>query len=498
MQPEEKDSAVPPSSTAAIIGGGVIGGAWAARFRLSGWNVRIFDPSPASLNRAERMMENARRSYPALYDGKLPEEGSATVCGSVGEAVRDAAWVQESVSERLELKRDVFRQIQQSGPPGVAIASSTSGFKPSDLQGGALRPDEIIVAHPFNPVYLIPLVEIVASPANARETVRSAGELLSGLGMHPVTVRNEIDAHVADRLLEAVWREALWLVKDGVATTGEIDDIIRFGFGLRWAQMGLFESYRIAGGDEGMAHFLEQFGPCLSLPWTRLTDVPELDAELISLISRQSDEQSGNCSIDDLERARDDNLVTILRGLKKRNWGAGKLLLDCEKRFVADVHFDLGKPIATAERKIPVDWTDYNGHINETHYLELFSRATDRFMEFAGCDDAYVKSGMSFFTLETNLRHLGEVFAGEDVRVETVCVFADGRKLHLFHALFGSDANLKATGEHLLLHVDLGTRKSSDPPPEIKSKLIEIFESHSEMKLPDWIAPKLGFRRAGT
>ena len=491
-----KDSGFTPLKTAAIIGGGVIGGAWAARFRLGGWNVKIFDPSPTSLKRADRMMENARRSYPALYDGKLPDEGSATVCGSIDEAVRNADWVQESVSERLEMKRDVFRQIQQRSPAGITIASSTSGFKPSDLQGGTLRPEEIIVAHPFNPVYLIPLVEIVASPANAKETVAAASKLLSSVGMHPVTIRSEIDAHVADRLLEAVWREALWLVKDGVATTGEIDDIIRFSFGLRWAQMGLFESYRIAGGDEGMAHFLEQFGPCLSLPWTRLMDVPELDAGLISLISRQSDEQSGKYSIDSLERARDDNLVTILRGLKNRNWGAGEFLLECEKRVVAGVRFAPGKPILTAERKIPVDWTDYNGHVNETHYLELFSKATDRFMEFVGCDDAYIQSGNSFFTLESNLRHLGEVFSGEDVRVETVCVYSDGRKLHLIHGLFGSDATLKATGEHLLVHVDLETRKSGEPSPEVKSKLIEISEAHSRMEIPDWAAPKLGFRRA--
>ena len=498
MQNAFKDSESAPLNTAAIIGGGVIGGAWAARFRLAGWNVKIFDPSPASRKRADRMMENARRSYPALYDGKLPEEGSAITCGSIGEAVRDADWVQESVSERLEMKQDVFRQIQQSSPPGVTIASSTSGFKPSDLQSDALRPEEIIVAHPFNPVYLIPLVEVVASSATAKDTVESVGELLESLGMHPVTIRSEIDAHVGDRLLEAAWREALWLVKDGVATTGEIDDVIRFSFGLRWAQMGLFESYRIAGGDEGMAHFLEQFGPCLSLPWTRLMDVPELDANLISLISRQSDEQSAKYSIDELERARDDNLVTILRGLKNRNWGAGEFLLECEKRVVADVRFAPGKPIVTAERKIPVDWTDYNGHVNETHYLELFSKATDRFMEFIGCDDAYIRSGKSFFTLETNLRHLGEVFAGEDVRVETVCVFSDGRKMHVIQGLFGSDATLKATGEHLLLHVDLETRRSSEPSPEVKSKLIEIADSHSRMDLPDWVVPKLGFRKAGT
>ena len=141
--------------------------------------------------------------------------------------------------------------------------------------------------------------------------------------MKPVHVRVEIDAFVADRLLEAVWREALWLINDGVATTHEIDDIIRFGFGLRWAQMGLFENYRIAGGEGGMKHFIEQFGSSLEWPWSKLTDTPELTDELIDRISEQSDEQSGHHTIRELERIRDNNLVDVLLALESNSWGAG-------------------------------------------------------------------------------------------------------------------------------------------------------------------------------
>ena len=137
-------------------------------------------------------------------------------------------------------------------------------------------------------------------------------------------MRTEIPAFIADRFLEAVWREALWLVKDGVATTAEIDDAIRYGFGLRWAQMGLFETYRVAGGEAGMAHFIAQFGPCLKWPWTKLTDVPELTDELVTMIADQSDAQSASHSIRQLEQIRDDNLVAILRQLQKRDWGAGQ------------------------------------------------------------------------------------------------------------------------------------------------------------------------------
>ncbi|GGE87488.1 hypothetical protein GCM10007285_13880 [Stappia taiwanensis] len=144
--------------------------------------------------------------------------------------------------------------------------------------------------------------------------------------MYPLQVRKEIDAHIADRLLEAVWREALWLVRDGVATTGEIDDAIRYGFGLRWAQMGLFETYRIAGGEAGMRHFLAQFGPCLAWPWSRLTDVPELTEDLVETIASQSDDQAVGVSIRELERTRDDNLVAMLQALKGQDAAAGALL----------------------------------------------------------------------------------------------------------------------------------------------------------------------------
>ena len=142
--------------------------------------------------------------------------------------------------------------------------------------------------------------------------IQRAEGLLEEISMKPITIRSEVPAHVGDRLMEALWREALWLVKDGVASTEQIDEIITHGFGLRWAQMGLFETFRVAGGESGMEHFLNQFGPCLSAPWSKLTDVPELDEELISKIVKQSEEQSGNISVIELEKIRDKNLVRFL------------------------------------------------------------------------------------------------------------------------------------------------------------------------------------------
>ena len=231
------------------------------------------------------MLDSARRSLPALYDRALPAEGALAFCDTITTAAAGADWIQESVPERLELKHEVLAEIQRHAPEHAVLASSTSGFKPSDLQRDARRPEQILICHPFNSVCLLPLVEVVPSPATDSSIRDRAIELLRAVGMHPLSIRMEIDAHVADRLLEAVWRESLWLVRDGVATTVEIDDAIRYGFGLRWAQMGQFETYRIAGGDSGMRHFIAQFGPALQWPWSRLTDVPELTCDLVERIA---------------------------------------------------------------------------------------------------------------------------------------------------------------------------------------------------------------------
>ena len=477
--------------TAAIIGGGVIGGGWAARFLLMGWNVRVFDPDPEAKRKVDEVLANARRSLPGLSDRAMPAEGALSFHTEMADAVAGAAWIQESVPERLDLKHKVYAGLQAACDREAVIASSTSGFKPSELQQGAARPGQIVVAHPFNPVYLLPLAELVPSDANAPKTVDRAKEILTEIGMFPLHVRKEIDAHIADRFLEAVWREALWLIKDGVATTEEIDNAIRYGFGLRWGQMGLFETYRIAGGEAGMAHFIEQFGPCLAWPWTKLMDVPELTDELVQMIADQSDAQSGMHSIRDLERIRDTNLVAMMRSLKAQDFGAGALLNAAEPDPVAPE--DVGGPIVTVARAVPLDWTDYNGHMNEARYLQAFGDATDRFMEIVGCDADYIASGGSYFTAETHIRHLDEVHAGARITVETQVLLGEGKKMHLFHRMYEGDRQL-ATGEHMLIHVSLETRKASVPADHIAVRLGEIAEAHAHLERPEGAGAAVGKR----
>jgi carnitine 3-dehydrogenase / betainyl-CoA thioesterase len=489
------------TKTAAIIGGGVIGGGWAARFALNGWTVQVFDPDPEAERKIGEVMANARRSLPGLTDVALPDEGEVRFCASIAEAVAGADWIQESVPERLEIKHKTFAEVQAHCAADAVIGSSTSGFKPSQLQQGAARPGQIMVAHPFNPVYLLPLVELVPGDAGDPALIEQAKSLLSGIGMYALHLKKEIDAHVADRFLEAVWREALWLVKDGIATTEEIDNAIRYGFGIRWAQMGLFETYRVAGGEAGMKHFMAQFGPCLSWPWTKLMDVPEFTDELVDLIAGQSDAQSGHMSIRELERTRDNNLVTMMRGLKAQDWGAGALLNQQEALMrqgtdlgasAADLPAD--QPVPTARRTVPLDWTDYNGHMTESRYLHAFADATDRFMELIGCDAAYISSGGSYFTAETHIRHLDEVHAGAVITIATRVVLGEGKKMHLFHEMREGD-RLLATGEHFLLHVDLKTRKPSPPSPQIEANLVRFAKGHAQLPAPDGLGRAIGAPR---
>ena len=321
--------------TAAIIGGGVIGSGWATRFLLNGWDVRFFDPSADAERILHAVIKRGREAMPALCD-VVPKEGSLYIASSAAGAVEGAFYIQESTPERIEVKQGVLRSIQESCDANAIVASSTSGFMPSELQEGALRPEQIIVSHPYNPVYLLPLVELVASPAVPAEVTQRASDYLESVSMKPVVLGAEVPAHVGDRLLEALWREALWLIKDGVATTGQIDYIITHSFGLRWAQKGLFETYRVAGGQAGMKHFLEQFGPCLERPWTKLMDVPDLDEALIDRIVEQSDEQAAGRTVMQLENQRDRNLVALLKALRAEDAAAGAFLNEVNRRQQAD------------------------------------------------------------------------------------------------------------------------------------------------------------------
>ncbi len=309
----------------ALIGAGVIGAGWAARLVLNGVDVVLFDPDPEAERKVALVLANAGRAWQKLMPARPARQGRITFSADLEAAVADADFIQENAPEREDLKRSLLARASRACRPDVVIASSTSGLLPSRLQAEMTSPGRLVVGHPFNPVYLLPLVEICGGAETSDETRRRAADFYRGLGMHPLMVRREVDGFIADRLLEALWREALHLVNDGIATTDEIDQAIAYGPGLRWSFMGTFLIYRMAGGEAGMRHFMAQFGPTLKLPWTRL-EAPELTDDLIERIVAQSDEQAQGRSIRDLERLRDDCLVAVLQALRAQDYAAGAVL----------------------------------------------------------------------------------------------------------------------------------------------------------------------------
>jgi len=273
-----------------------------------------WDPAPG----AERALrENIANAWPALERAGV-KPGASPVrlrfVRTIEACVADADFIQESAPERDELKRALHGQISRAARPDAIIASSTSGLLPSDFYADAVDPERCVVGHPFNPVYLLPLVEVLGGRQTAPATIDAAMLIYRSLGMRPLQVRKEVPGFIADRLLEALWREALHLVNEGVATTGEIDDAIRFGAGIRWSFMGTFLTYTLAGGDAGMRHFMQQFGPALELPWTKLA-APELTDELIDRVVSGTAEQVGMRSIKALERYRDECITNVLAAI---------------------------------------------------------------------------------------------------------------------------------------------------------------------------------------
>ena len=484
--------------SAAVIGAGVIGSGWTARLLLNGIDVDVFDPSDEAPQNVNKVIENAERAYKKLLTLDLPKKGSLVFKNSVAEASKSADIIIEAVPERLSAKQAVYKEIEHSAKSNAIIASSTSGILPTELQAEMSSPDRLIVAHPFNPVYLLPLVELVGGSKTSNESIENAKRIFTEIGMFPLHVKKEIPAFIADRLLESVWREALWLVNDDIATTEEIDDAIRYGFGLRWAQMGLFETFRLAGGEAGMRHFISQFGPCLEWPWTHLMDVPELTDELIDKVASQSDRQSGLFSIKELEQKRDDNLVDFLKTLKDNRWGAGNTLKEFEDSLSKSKvredfsKLDLTKPLLTFKTNIPKHWADYNGHMTESRYLECFSEASTEMMAIVGVDEEYISTIGSYFTVETHIRHLDEVLIGEGVYATTQVIHGTGKKLHLFHYLYHDDGRLLATAEHMLIHVNLETRGASIPSDLVVNRVERIDGAHQKLKKPEGLARAVG------
>ncbi|MDY0395715.1 3-hydroxyacyl-CoA dehydrogenase NAD-binding domain-containing protein [Virgibacillus halophilus] len=306
-----------------VVGTGVIGQGWIARFLSQGYQVTAFDPAPGA---EEKVHAALKKVWPVLEKKGLGEGASLDNLvfeKDIAKAVADADFIQENAPEREDVKRKLLAEIDGLSRQDAIISSSTSGIMPSTLQKDCAHPERVIVSHPFNPVYLIPLVEVVGGEKTDQAVVERARDLFEAAQMKPLIVRHEIDGHIGDRLMEAIWREALHIVNDGIATTGEVDASIVYGPGLRWALMGPFLTLHLAGGEQGMRHMLEQFGPALKLPWTKLV-APELTKDLSDKVITGCEEQTEGQDIAALEQRRDEFLIK-LTDLLEEYWPAANL-----------------------------------------------------------------------------------------------------------------------------------------------------------------------------
>lgn len=297
------------------IGAGTIGGGWAAYFLSRGLKVKVWDPSPDAPEKLGRLIDNA---WPALETlGLQPgaDKDSWSVHTDMAEALEGSGFVQESAPEVLDMKQDLLADIARLADEDAVISSSTSGYSMTEMAEKAEDKSRLVVGHPFNPPYLIPLVEVVGGEETAPEVVDWAAGWFDHIGKSVIKMDREVPGFIANRLQEALWREALHMVNEGEATVEQIDLSITDGPGLRWPLQGPMLTFHLAGGEGGMAHMLDHFGPSLLSPWTRLT-APELTDRLRDLVVEGSNEEIDDRTFNELVQARDASIIAVRQAIR--------------------------------------------------------------------------------------------------------------------------------------------------------------------------------------
>jgi len=300
----------------AVIGIGVIGTGWIIRFLYNQKKIKVYDPN---IEQKKNLLKEIKRVEPILkkiYKKKINLLKQLEFSKSLKDAVENADLIQENAPENENLKKNLIKEISEHSKINSIIASSSSGLLPSKIQSKCKNPKRLIIAHPFNPVYLLPLVELVAGKKTDKKFINKANIFYSNIGMKTLILKKELPGYLSDRLQESMWRESLHIINEGYASTQDLDDAIIYGPGLRWSLMGTFLTFHLAGGKMGMAHMLEQFGPALKLPWTKLK-APILNSKLKNKIINGTKKQSKNRSVENLSNLRDNFLLDLQKLLSK-------------------------------------------------------------------------------------------------------------------------------------------------------------------------------------
>lgn len=312
----------PEINTIGIIGTGVIGASWAAFFASKGFAVKLYDFDPdfceKGLRRACGFIAGLDRQHLITAETAEAARSRMTRHDDLSDALAGVQMVQESTAEDYTVKKDLFRRLDAALPPAAVLASSSSGLLMTEIQKAVRHPGRCLIAHPFNPPHLIPLVELVPGQATAPETIDAMKAFFEALGKTPVVLKKEAPGHIANRLAAALWREAIDIVLQGIASVEDVDKAVCAGPGLRWALMGQHMIYHLGGGQGGLAHFIDHLGPAVEswledmATWNRLP--PETREVLVAGVETAMDGRS----LEELMQWRDEKLIGLLKVLDNR------------------------------------------------------------------------------------------------------------------------------------------------------------------------------------
>ncbi len=300
----------------AVIGTGVIGVGWIIRFLAHNKKVIAYDKN---LKLEKKIIKEIKKSWPhikKLFNKKKINLNNFKFVTSIKEAVKSADFIQENAVENYKIKTQLMNLIGKYSKPNAIISSSSSGLLPTKIYSRCKFPSRAMIGHPFNPVYLCPGVEIVPGKKTHKKFLNKAKKFYKSISMNPIMVKKELPGYLADRLQEALWREALHIINEGYASTQDLDRAIEDGPGLRWSLMGTFLTFHLAGGKQGMKHMLKQFGPALKLPWTKLK-APTLTKKLSTRIIKGTKQQAKGRSVEKISSIRDEYLVKLQKLRKK-------------------------------------------------------------------------------------------------------------------------------------------------------------------------------------
>jgi 3-hydroxyacyl-CoA dehydrogenase len=301
-----------PIRRIAIIGTGVIGASWTALFLAKGLQVAATDVAPNAEAALRKFVETAWPALERLGLAPAASQSNLKFTPALAQAVANADLVQENGPERIDFKQKLYWQLDELLPPDVIIASSSSGLTMSDIQlGAASHPERCVIAHPFNPPHLIPLVEIVGGAKTSEATIRRAAEFYTSIGQRTVRLNKEMPGHVANRLQGALAREVYYLVAEGVVSAADVDTALSWGPGLRWGIMGNMMLNHLGGGPGGIEHFFQQFTGPMTAWWKTLGSpvlTPEVQKKLIDSVHAEV----GSRTIEELEAERDEILIGLI------------------------------------------------------------------------------------------------------------------------------------------------------------------------------------------